>query len=117
MGPQPFNRPASVTLNGAGYGYCTVTVPNGVSWEVDLLSVSTTAGFNATTNPPVCNLYRDSAPNQSHFVEGTNSGNGDTSNTVHRLSGGDSLTAEWVGGTAATIATLRVQGMQREVWS
>jgi hypothetical protein len=115
---QSFNQVNNVTLNAAGYGYCTITCPNGAQWTIDAMSVSTNVvdPTNALFQP-VVRIYRDSAPNMSHFLEGTYSGNGDTSNTMVRMRGGDTITAEWTADAsvassyAGKIATFRIYGV------
>lgn len=102
-----------VVLNAAGYGYATITVPAGVRWEINLASVSTNA--SSAVGQPVATIYRDSAPNPARFVEKTAFGNGNSTDSVYRLNGGEHLTAEWVGGTAGAAATFLVSGMQSEV--
>jgi hypothetical protein len=112
-GPETFTKVANVTLSAAGYGFCTITCPSGVKWRITSSTLSTNVGFRSTTTqPPSAVVYRDSAPNVSKMVEGTNSGNGSSSDTVYDLVGGDALTAEWTGGTAGSIATYTVRGMQ-----
>ena len=120
-GPAPrtsVSVPNSVILNGAGYGYTTVTVPSGVRWDVALVSVSTnvvptTTGTSAVQ--PVVTLYQDTGPNPSHFLEATWSGNRDTTDSSYTLIGGDAITAEWQGGTPGSVATLRIRAYQTQV--
>jgi hypothetical protein len=109
-----FDRVASVVLSSAGYGYATITAPQGVVWQVDLTSISTSVSPTAGGVQPVCTLYLDSSPNAGRFLEGTWSGNRDTSDSRYVLHGGQSITAEWMNGTAASNATVRIHGDQKE---
>lgn len=109
-------RISNVTLNSSGYGFCTVYAPDGVQWKVTLVSVSTSVVQSVTAPPvqPICNIYRDSSPTPTHFVELTYNGNRAGSDTVYDVNGGEPITAEWIGGTAGSVATLRVQFTQTE---
>lgn len=111
--PQRVFSPASVTLSAAGYGFCSVTAPSGVKWEIYLISISTTQ-TDTTIKPPQFTLYADNSPNRAHYIEGSGSGNQDTSDSPHILYGGESLCGEWVGGTPNSIATMTVRAMQQE---
>ncbi len=108
--------PVSVTLDASGNGYATVTVPNGVQWYLDSWSVSTNATIPYGTTQPLVTIYQDSAPNMSKFIEDTSSGNRDTSNTTLRLQGGESICAQWSGGTPGALATFIVRGEVRQVF-
>jgi hypothetical protein len=116
---QTFTRSANVKLDANGYGFCTVTVPGGVRWQVSRVSVATNAPITAPGSAtvvvqPNCSLYTGSTPNASKLIEGTNSGNRDSSNTTHHLEGGEAITAEWIGTAshAGLIATLTLNGIQ-----
>ena len=112
--PQRVFKPASVTLDASGNGTCFVAAPNGVKWNVYLISISTTQ-TNVTVKPPRFNLYADNAPNRAHFIEGSGSGNQDSSDSPHVVYGGESLCGEWLGGTPGSIATMTVRAMQLEI--
>lgn len=112
--PQRVYSPGSVTLDATGYGYCAVTAPSGVRWDVYLISVNTTQ-TDTTVKPPRFNLYADNSPNRAHYIEGSGSGNQDSSDSPHVLYGGESLCGEWIGGTAGTIGTMTVRAMQQEL--
>lgn len=115
---QRFIRTASVTLSAAGYGFCTITCPNGVTWEVDFASVSTAVLVTPTVLQPTCTLYQDSAPNPSKYLESTYSGDRNSSDSKYVLMGGESLTAEWANGAlpihAGALATLTLRGYQTQ---
>ncbi len=97
---------ASTTV--AADGTATVDLgPYGYDWVVTQTTVST----NVATGTPKCFVYRDNT-NQSNFVEGTNSGNGDASNTRHLLPDGSRLYFVWSGATPGATATARVTGAQ-----
>jgi hypothetical protein len=114
-GGEPFSVPSPrLTLDAAGYGFVSITVPGGVRWEVYLTTVSTNV-TSATAIPPVVRIYRGSEPSPVNFVEFTYAGNGAPSDTRHHLNPCDSLTAEWTGGTPGSLAYLRLSGLQYNV--
>lgn len=108
--PQPFRKSAQVKLDASGNGVATVTSP-GVWWRVKRTSVSTTQ-TDITIVPPQVRVYEGSQANAAAFIEGTFSGNGASSDTVHDMIPGDSITAQWSAGTPNTVATLTVAGLQ-----
>lgn len=111
--PQRVTKTASVVLNASGNGTATITTPNGVTWDLVSTSVSTTAATTAV--PPQCTTYLASAPTPSAYFESTYQGNRAPSDTPHTFLGGEPYTAEWIGGTPGTIATLRIVVWQTEV--
>jgi hypothetical protein len=112
--PQRVYVPASVTLDASGNGSCFVSAPSGTVWHVYLISINTTE-TRTTVAPPRFNLYADNAPNRAHYIEGSGSGNQDTSDSPHVIYGGEYLCGEWVGGTPGSIATMVVRAMQQEL--
>lgn len=112
MEPQRFKRTDTTVLDAAGTGYATVTCPSGMFWDVQLVSVSTSATVVIGTPQSFCELFMDSEPNPGEFLESTFFGDGDTSDSKYRLLGGESLTAQWTDGTPNATATLKLQGMQ-----
>lgn len=108
-------KPGSVTLNASGYGVAVVTVPSGVEWDVELISVSTTTATALGLPQPVAAVFHGTSPNPANFIEETFLGNGDSTDSRYKLLGGDSVCVEWTGGTAGAIATMVVRGMQQEV--
>lgn len=113
---QTFTKPANVTLDATGYGFCFVTAP--VPWKVTRISVSTNApvptpGTGVVVVPPTISLYEGVSPNSSKFVEGSYNGNRTSSDTVHDLDAGESLCVEWRGNTshAGLIGTMTVKGL------
>lgn len=123
--PQRIVRSASCYLNTSGYGYVTITVPAGVRWEIGHQAVGTNiaaAVLLTTPAQPVATIYQDSAPNQTNFIEGTDAGDKDDSDTTLELLGGESVTCEWktpAQGTAQAdhatlLATYTIRGKQYE---
>lgn len=123
--PQRIVRSASTYLNAAGYGYVTITVPAGVQWKIGHQAVGTNipaARLLTTPAQPVATIYQDSAPNQTNYIEGTDAGDKDDSDTTLELLGGESVTCEWNTpdqGTAQAdhaglLATYTVRGLQIE---
>jgi hypothetical protein len=121
--PQSFVRSVSTTLDASGNGFATLVCPNNVMWEVGSSSVFTniSATVLQTTTQPAVSVYQDSTPNNLAFIEGTNSGDRDSSDTTYRLLPGQSLTAQWVTPTvsasdhAGLLATFVIRGLQTQV--
>lgn len=121
--PQSFVRTSSTVLDGTGYGFTTITCPNNVMWEIGNSSVSTNitaATLAATEAQPVVKVYQDSSPNPLSYIEGTSSGDQDSSDTTYRLLPGQSITAEWVTPAGAAtdhaglLATFVIRGLQTQ---
>lgn len=122
--PQSFIRSASTTLDATGYGFVTIVCPNNVMWEIGSSSVFTNiAATTLQTTPaqPAVSVYQDSSPNNLAFIEGTNSGDRDGSDTTYRLLPGQSITAEWTTPSnaivdhAGLLATFVIRGLQTQV--
>jgi len=103
--PTRFVAPAQVVLDANGDGQVVVG-PSSADWLVRTTSVSTST---AVKRPTVI-LYLGGISDAT-FLEGTNSGSGDISNTEHLMVPGDLLYAVWAGGDAGARATLRVAGI------
>lgn len=114
MKAQRVIRPASVQLNGSGTGFASVTVPSGVVWAVELVSVSTNVATGVGIPQPVATVFFGATPNPAQFIEETFFGNGDSTDSKYELVGGDSLCVEWTGGTPNSLATMIVRATQRE---
>jgi hypothetical protein len=122
--PQSFVRSASTTLDATGQGFVTIVCPNNVMWEVGSSSVFTNIGaalLQTTPAQPAVSVYQDSTPNNLAFIEGTNSGDRDSSDTTYRLLPGQPITAQWVTPTIAAsdhaglLATFVIRGLQTQV--
>lgn len=116
-------RSASCYLDANGYGFVTITVPSGVRWKIGHQAVGTNipkATLLNTPAQPVATVYQDSAPNQTNFIEGSDAGDKDDSDTTLDLLGGESVCCEWDTpnqGTARAdhaglLATYTIRGLQ-----
>lgn len=103
-----FIRTSTCVLDSTGYGTATVACPDGTRWTVDTTTVST----STAVLQPQASTYFGTGVSPGAFIEGTYSGDRDTSDTTHRLHGGEALTVEWTGGDPGATATLRLSGMQ-----
>jgi hypothetical protein len=121
--PQRIVRSASAFLDANGYTYVTITVPAGVRWEIGHQAVGTNIApqvLATTPAQPVVKIYQDSAPNQTNYIEGTDSGDGDPSDSTLQLLGGESVTCEWetppagIADHVGLLATYVVRGLQFE---
>lgn len=115
MVEQRIIQPGIVTLDVDGYGVAAVTVPSGVVWDVELISVSTTTVTTVGSSQPAATVFYGVKPNPVNYIEETFLGNGDSTDSRYKLLGGDSVCVEWRGGVAGAKATMCVRAMQREV--
>lgn len=104
-GPQRFVSPAQVKLDASGNGQVTVS-PGSVDWVTTLITVST----STATKHPQANLYLDQvAP--TCLLEGTYTGDNDSTNTSHLVQSSQQLICAWTGGDPGATATVRVTGL------
>jgi actin-like ATPase involved in cell morphogenesis len=103
-----FIRTGQATFDAAGTAQVTIGVPNGVTWRVEVTTVTTTSTTRTTAS-----VYLGS-PSPAAMVDSTYSGNRDTSDTVHEVIGGELVTCQWTGGDVGKVATLRISGDQRQ---
>lgn len=95
----------SAVVNGSGAARVQLgPVPPHQAWMIRRLSVSATAG------PITFRLYRGTVPMPAAFVDGTSSGEADTTSDPLPLAPGDVLTGEWTDGTPGTECTLTYEG-------
>lgn len=76
----------------------------GESWNVAHIAVATTS-----TDSTKCYVYRDLISDLT-LVEGTDSGNGDQTNTSVALAAPQSLWIRWTGGTPGSKVFVAIQG-------
>lgn len=112
---QRFSSPASTVLNAAGTGTAVVTAPSGVTWRVELLSVSTNTATAIGTPQSKAEVFYGAQPQPVNFIEETFLGDGDSSDSRYTLLGGESVCVQWTGGTAGALATMVVRGEQIQV--
>lgn len=79
----------------------------GVTWTVNRVSV-----FSDSTTKPKFMLYRN-VESPTTYVDGSKSGNGDTSETDIELLNLDNLVCVWTGGEPGKSATVILQGVLR----
>jgi hypothetical protein len=104
--PRPLNTGGVAVVDSTGAA--TVDLgPAGCDWVITSLSVAT----DSTSGTPTAKVYRNTV-GPSGYIEGTTTGNGDTSNTRHVLADGDRLYTVWAGATVGARATVRVIGAQ-----
>ncbi len=117
----PFVQSATTSLNAAGYGFVTIVVPSNVRWEIGHQSVSTNIAatvLETTPAQPIATIYQDSSPNPTNRIEGSYSGDLDSSDSTLQVMGGDALTCEWntpangAADHAGLLATYVIRGLQ-----
>jgi len=101
-----FRKSAQVTLDATGAGQCQINA-DGSALHVTGLSVNTTP---AVSKPRV-DIYLNQVSEKA-WLEGTYSGDRDSSDTVHDLSAGESLIAVWSGGDPGARGTILARGEQ-----
>lgn len=113
MSEVPLRESASATVDSSGRARAVVQPMRAFErWDITRVTVACTS----TSLVPTCRIYRSSeAP--SNLIEGTFSGNQDSSDTQTMLETGESLIAVWEGKEIATagadigsVCTLTVEG-------
>src|SRR6185369_16786238 len=96
---QNFSLPASVVLNGSGYGVIRVA-PAGESWQVVFMTIQCDTNVNEASFRVYSPILGDP------YIKDTSGmgSSGDTSDTVYFLNDGQALFLEWSGGDAGTTA-------------
>jgi hypothetical protein len=105
-------RPNTVTLDANGEGTAFVTVPSGVTWNVELVSVSTNTPTSVGVPQSRAAVYFGAEAVAVNFIEETFFGDGDSTDSKYPLLGGDSLCVQWLGGIPGAQATMCVRAMQ-----
>ncbi len=102
---------ASVTLSASGGGTVKVGPPaHGVLWRPAVASVR----VSSATLSPTCKLYVGPAATDGYFVDGTYTGNQNSTDAVKGqvLELGSYVWAVWTGGDVGAEATLTVGGVK-----
>lgn len=108
----PLNEAANVTLDGSGNGTVSMGPVTGERWKLTNAGVRTNTSSNPAANVPQCRIYIGGAPIDSFFIDGTFTGN---LNSTSRVSGipvgnGQRIWAVWQGGDPGSVATLSIIG-------
>jgi hypothetical protein len=107
----PLSVYASVTLDGSGNGTARTGPPaHGVLWRPAVASVRVSTG----TLSPTCKLYVGPAATDQYFIDGTFTGNQNSTDAVKGqvLQLGDFVWAVWTGGDVGAQATVTVGGVK-----
>ena len=105
----PLNTSGNVVLDGSGNGIVTLGPNVGQRWQLNSAAVRT----STATLFPTCKVYMGSgATIDAEFVDGTYSGNQDSTDRVSglRLGPNQKITAFWQGGDVGATATLSIIG-------
>jgi hypothetical protein len=100
-----FTASDRAVLDASGNGTASVG-PMGADWVIRTTTVST----STQVRKPQANTYRGGV-SQANLVDGSSSGQGDTSDTVVLLQPGEQLSCVWTGGDVGATAFLRVTGV------
>lgn len=104
---QRFNLSGQQVVGSDGTATATINMSGAGTLEVKRISVNvSTPG----TTSSVCRLYR-STVSAGTFLQGTNSGDGDTDTQPELdLDPGETLVAYWTGATVGAVASIRLEG-------
>lgn len=110
MTDRPLNTSGSVTLNASGTGTVTLAPGMGLRWALTVAAVSTSTSVKV----PQCNIYMGGSPTPDNLVDGTFSGNLDSTGRVDGLPlmNGQKVMAVWTGGDVGAKATLSITGTE-----
>lgn len=105
----PLNTSGSATVKADGSAVVNLGPIIGQRWVVSAAAVSTSTSVKV----PQCNIYIGGSPNPPNLVDGTFTGNLDsTSRTSGYLIGnGQSIWAVWSGADVGALATLSIIGV------
>jgi len=96
---QNFSLPASVVLNGSGYGVIRIA-PAGESWQVILLTIGVSSNNSEASFRAYSPILGPSYVKDTSEMGST----GDTSDTTYFLNDGTPLFLEWTGGDPGATA-------------
>lgn len=108
MNSSPLNRAGSVNLDGSGNGAVTLSPNVGQTWRLTVASVVTSTSVLI----PKCSIFMGGAATQDFFVDGTYTGNLNSTDAVSGLplTHGQKIIALWTGGDPGAVATLSIIG-------
>jgi hypothetical protein len=95
-------RPGGDVVAADGTASVTLSPPGSMEWHITVTSVE----CSSTTRSEVTIKI------DGHYLEGTYTGNKDSSNTSYVVPAGSSITAEWTKASPGSAAALRVFGQQ-----
>lgn len=102
------NEFAEATLNASGAATVFVAPGSYEKWTITRIAVTTTDPITSQ-NVPEANIFLDS-PGAANFLEGTYSGNKDSSDTNIVLERNQRLYCQWSGGNSGSVATFSIFG-------
>ncbi len=105
----PLSEFATVTLDGSGNGTAKIgPKAHGVVWHPTVASVKTSTKVKS----PICNIYAGSLVNDQSFIDGTYTGEADSTDSIagQELHLGQYVWAVWTGGDVGATGTVTVTG-------
>lgn len=104
----PLLTSGNVKLNNSGAGTVALGPNVGQRWDLSLASITT----STSTNIPQCSIFIGGAPTPDAFVDGTYTGNLNSSDAVssYPVTPGQKVYAVWSGGDVGAIAQLVLRG-------
>lgn len=103
---RPWKLAGSAVVAADGTATVQLIMPASGDYYIETTSVA----LSVAAAGAVAKVYRD-AVSQLNFVEGSSNGSGDSSNTRHHLTAGDTILAVWEGATPGTVASFRISGL------
>lgn len=96
------------TVSAAGLATVTIPIPRQQRWRLLRYTVLTNQATTVTTMP-IATVYSGSVAD-ANAIDTTYTGARDSGSCDLWFEGGDRIVCQWVGGVAATIATLSILG-------
>lgn len=107
----PLHTSAEATLDADGAGRLAIgPVTPGTVWRVTTM----TTNGNSTTEPTL-RIYRGGV-GDAYMIDTTERGNSDVSDSEVSLQTGETISAEWRGGTPGAQMILRLEGQITSRW-
>lgn len=113
MNSRPLNTSDRATANAAGTATVSLAPRIGQRWRLENAAVSTDALPTAPLVPQ-CNIYMQGSPTPNNLIDGTFTGNLDSTGRVSAmpLTNGQPITAVWTGCNVGDVCTLSISGTE-----
>lgn len=112
MPTYPLNESDNVTLDGSGNGTTSLGPNVGEEWTVSNVAIRTSTATVSAAAVPSCEVFVGAAPLSQFLVDGTFSGNLNSTDAAasSSLTAGNKVWAKWSNGDPGSVATLSING-------
>lgn len=112
MPSYPLNESNNVTLDVGGNGTTSLGPNVGEQWTISNAAIRTSTATDPNVNVPSCNIYVGAAPLPQFLVDGTFTGNLNSTDAAGAfpITAGQKIWAEWLNGDPGSVATLSITG-------